>query len=68
MDGIKQVLQDIEATPDLLERALRLSGLVTRIFREAGYAGRLGRDLATGWVAFVQRGEGVGRTQEGGGP
>jgi len=37
MDGIEQELQDIEATPDLLERALRLSGLVTRIFREAGW-------------------------------
>jgi hypothetical protein len=37
MDGVEQELQTIEASQDLLERALRLSGLVTRIFREAGW-------------------------------
>ena len=37
MNRTVQELQDIEATTDLLERALRLSGLVTRIFREAGW-------------------------------
>jgi hypothetical protein len=37
MDRIEQELVEISATPDLLERALRLSGLVTRIFREAGW-------------------------------
>jgi hypothetical protein len=30
-----QDIQDIQATPDLLDRALKLSGLVTRLFREA---------------------------------
>lgn len=30
-------IQDIEATPDLLERALKLAGLVTRLFSEAGW-------------------------------
>jgi len=34
---MEQESRDIEATADLLERALRLSGLVTRIFREAGW-------------------------------
>jgi len=37
VNRVAQELQDIEETPDLLERALRLSGLVTRIFREAGW-------------------------------
>jgi hypothetical protein len=37
MDGMAQELRDIEATPDLLERALKLAGLVTRLFREAGW-------------------------------
>ncbi len=37
MDRIAQELQDIETTADLLERALRLSGLVTRVFQEAGW-------------------------------
>ena len=32
-----QEVRKIEETPDLLDRALRLSGLVTRIFREAGW-------------------------------
>jgi hypothetical protein len=32
-----QDIQDIQATPDLLDRALKLSGLVTRLFREAGW-------------------------------
>ena len=32
-----QDARDIEATPDLLERALKLAGLVTRLFREAGW-------------------------------
>ena len=32
-----QDIRDIEATSDLLERALRLAGLVTRVFREAGW-------------------------------
>lgn len=37
MNGVEQELQTIETSQDLLERALRLSGLVTRIFREAGW-------------------------------
>lgn len=37
MDLIEQEIRDIEATPDLLERALKLAGLVTRAFREAGW-------------------------------
>ena len=37
MTGILQDIRDIEATPDLLERALKLAGLVTRLFREAGW-------------------------------
>lgn len=37
MDRTEQELKDIEATPDLLARALKLSGLVTRIFGEAGW-------------------------------
>ena len=37
MNGVEQALQDVEATPDLLERALRLAGLVTRIFRDEGW-------------------------------
>ncbi len=32
-----QEIREIEAIPDLLDRALRLSGLVTRIFRDAGW-------------------------------
>ena len=36
MDSMQEI-RNIEATPDLLDRALRLSGLVTRIFREAGW-------------------------------
>lgn len=37
MDEMIQDIRDIEATPDLLERALKLAGLVTRLFREAGW-------------------------------
>ena len=37
MDEMIQDARDIEATPDLLERALKLAGLVTRLFREAGW-------------------------------
>jgi len=37
MDEKLNEIQDIEATPDLLERALKLAGLVTRLFREAGW-------------------------------
>jgi hypothetical protein len=38
MDRTEQDLRDIEATTDLLARALKLSGLVTRVFGEAGWA------------------------------
>jgi len=37
MDTTEQAVRDIEATPDLLERALKLAGLVTNLFREAGW-------------------------------
>jgi len=37
MDRNQQELRDIEATGDLLERALKLAGLVSRVFREAGW-------------------------------
>jgi len=37
MDDMQQTIRDIESTPDLLERALKLAGLVTRVFREAGW-------------------------------
>ena len=37
MERIQQELRDIEATQDLLARALMLAGLVSRIFREAGW-------------------------------
>lgn len=37
MDKRLQDIKDIEATPDLLERALKLAGLVTRLFHEAGW-------------------------------
>ena len=30
-------MQDIEATPDLLERGLKLAGLVSRVFADAGH-------------------------------
>jgi hypothetical protein len=36
MDEMQEI-REIEAIPDLLDRALRLSGLVTRIFRDAGW-------------------------------
>jgi len=34
---IASEVQEIETVPDLLERALRLAGLVTRLFREEGW-------------------------------
>jgi hypothetical protein len=34
---LTEAIREIEATPDLLERALKLAGLVTRLFREAGW-------------------------------
>lgn len=37
MNEIIQNIRQIEATSDLLERALKLAGLVTRLFREAGW-------------------------------
>ncbi len=37
MDSIDSALQDIQATEDLLEKALKLAGLVTGVFREAGW-------------------------------
>jgi len=36
MDRIRQELREIEATCDLLDRALKLARLVSRVFREAG--------------------------------
>ena len=37
MKDIGQELRDIESNGDLLEKALRLTGLVTRLFRDAGW-------------------------------
>lgn len=37
MNRIQQDLKEIEATGDLLERALKLAGLVSRVFGEAGW-------------------------------
>lgn len=37
MNPIETALTDIEQTPDLLKRALMLSGLVTKLFSEAGF-------------------------------
>lgn len=37
MNANMQSISEIEATPDLLERGLKLAGLVTRIFRDAGW-------------------------------
>lgn len=37
MDRTQQELRDIEATQDLLARALMLAGVVSRLFREAGW-------------------------------
>lgn len=34
---IKAAMVDIEATPDLLERALKLSGLITTLFQQRGF-------------------------------
>lgn len=36
-DAVKLALADIEATDDLLERALKLAGLVTTLFAERGF-------------------------------
>ena len=36
MDATQTALKDIEATGDLLEKGLKLAGLVTRLFAEAG--------------------------------
>ncbi|MBT3194752.1 MAG: hypothetical protein HN341_19565 [Verrucomicrobia bacterium] len=36
MDAIQAALKDIEATDDLLEKGLKLAGLVTRLFADAG--------------------------------
>jgi hypothetical protein len=37
MDPLAQVVENIGRTEDLLERALKLAGVVTRIFRDAGW-------------------------------
>lgn len=37
MKDISAERRDIEATTDLLEKALKLAGLVSRVFREAGW-------------------------------
>ena len=37
MKSLQSSLADIRATRDLLEKALKLSGLVTAVFREAGW-------------------------------
>jgi hypothetical protein len=37
MDRRPKEVADIESTPDLLERALKLAGLVTRLFRAEGW-------------------------------
>lgn len=37
MNGPQQEIRNIEAIPDLLSRALQLAGLVTRLFRDAGW-------------------------------
>lgn len=37
-ESIKRAKTDIEATSDLLERALKLSGLVTTLFKEHGFS------------------------------
>lgn len=50
---------DIESTTDLLVRAMKLSGLITTLFREQGF--RLGGSGKNRRVAVVQ---GVGGTQE----
>jgi hypothetical protein len=36
-ETIRTALSDIEATPDLLEKALKLAGLVSCLFREQGF-------------------------------
>jgi len=37
MTAIQKQLSDIESTPNLLERGLKLAAVVTRLFREAGW-------------------------------
>ena len=37
IQNIKTALADIEETSDLLEKAMKLAGLVTGLFREAGW-------------------------------
>jgi len=36
MNAMQEALEDIESTDDLLEKALKLAGLVTRLFADAG--------------------------------
>ena len=35
---VKSAVAEIEATTDMLERALKLSGLVTTVFRQRGFS------------------------------
>ncbi len=37
MENIQKAVADIQSTQDLLEKAMKLSGLVTTLFREAGW-------------------------------
>lgn len=37
-DELNRAIADIEATPDLLEKALKLAGVVTSLFREDGWS------------------------------
>lgn len=37
MNTAADAIREIESTPDLLERALKLAGLVSRVFRDAGW-------------------------------
>jgi hypothetical protein len=37
MGNLQETIRDIESTAELLERALKLAGLVTRVFGEAGW-------------------------------
>jgi hypothetical protein len=37
MEKIPKALADIQSTQDLLEKAMKLSGLVTTVFKEAGW-------------------------------
>jgi hypothetical protein len=36
-DELQAALTDIETTSDLLEKAMKLAGVVTSLFREAGW-------------------------------